>query len=388
MVKELLLYKNIFENAKEGFFLTDNKGIIELANPMMVHMFGYTSSEELVGEAIEIFLPKSKAKSHVKLRNEHIKNPMNRPIGAGKSLEAMRKDGSLFFVEVSLSHFKTEKDELKILGFVVDVTLRKKAEDQIKSINADLETKVKARTCQLEEAVEKGNELNNLKTRFVSMVSHEFRTPLSSIHSSATLLSKYKLSDEQERRDKHIARIKKSVNNLTDILSDILTLNKVEEGKLPVNIEKLNIKNLFEESCEELQAIAIRGQTINYIHSGKEIFSSDLKLLRNISNNLISNAIKYSHPKGRIEVTTKFSNSILSISVKDYGIGIPLKEQVRLFERFFRAANVTNIQGTGLGLNIVKKYTELLDGRIFFKSKQDIETEFTVEIPERLILKN
>lgn len=385
MVKELLLYKNIFEYAKEGFFLTNNKGIIELVNPKMVELFGYDSPKELLGHPIEILVPMGKRTTHIKNRNKHIKKPSNRPMGSGMSLEGKKKNNEGFRVEVSLSHFKDEKGELKILGFVTDITIRYQAEQQIKNYNAELENKVKERTRALETALEKENELNELKTRFVSMVSHEFRTPLSSVFSSATLLTKYTTTEQQPNRDKHINRIKKSVNNLTEILNDILTLNRVEEGKMPVILEGVNIPELFTEACEELQAISSRGQRIKHIHTGGINFVTDKKLVKNIVNNLISNALKYSYKNGRVDVITVLRDDILLVKVKDYGIGIPLKEQERLFERFFRAANVTNIQGTGLGLNIVKKYTELLDGNIRFKSKPEVETEFVVELPNKEI---
>lgn len=385
MIQELLLYKNIFEFAKEGFFLTNNRGIIELVNPKMVKLFGYTLAEDLVGKPVEVLIPDSFAKKHVAYRKEFINNPIKRTMGAGTVLKGKKRNGDLFNVEISLSNFNDQDNEMKILGFVVDVTERVKADEQIKRNKIDLERKVRERTNELEEALEKGKELSDLKTRFVSMVSHEFRTPMSSIFSSATLLSKYQKEDQQPNRDKHIKRIKSSVLNLTAIINDILTLNKTEEGKIEINLCQINLPELFNETCEELQAISKRNQKIKYTHTGSLYFNTDIKLIKNMAVNLISNAIKYSKDGGSIDIITILKNNFLLIKVIDFGIGIPLDEQEKIFVRFFRAKNVTNIQGTGLGLNIVKKYTELLNGRISFESSPGVKTEFVVELPNGVI---
>lgn len=235
---------------------------------------------------------------------------------------------------------------------------------------------------EIKKALEKEKELNELKSRFVSMASHEFRTPLTSIYSSATLLEKYKKEDDQHRRNKHINRIKSSVNSLTGILNDILSLSKVEEGKIELNPMPLDCFDFGEEVREEVQAIAKRNQKVMYTHVGERDFSTDLKLLKNICLNLLTNAIKYSYDGGLIELMSELKNNELKITVKDSGVGIPLNEQENLFTRFFRAKNVTNIEGTGLGLNIVKKYVELLNGEISFVSKPEKGTTFYVTLPK------
>lgn len=234
---------------------------------------------------------------------------------------------------------------------------------------------------EIKNALEKEKELNELKSRFVSMASHEFRTPLTSIYSSATLLEKYKKEDEQPRRDKHINRIKSSVSSLTGILNDILSLSKVEEGKIEANPTTIDCFNFGEELREEVQAISKRNQKVMYTHQGPRDFITDVKLLKNICLNLLTNAIKYSYEGGLIELTTEVKNDNLYITVKDNGIGIPVSEQENMFTRFFRAKNVTNIEGTGLGLNIVKKYVELLSGEISFKSIPEYGTTFYLTLP-------
>ena len=217
------------------------------------------------------------------------------------------------------------------------------------------------------------------------MASHEFRTPLSTILSSASLLAKYIESFEQEKRDKHINRIKSSVNNLTDILNEFLSIGKIEDGKIEVKYTRFNVKDFITHLCVEMKVQAKPGQKIVYTHTGEQWLQLDEGLLRNILFNLLSNAIKFSHDTGLIVVKTKNSNKHFSISISDTGIGIAADDQAHLFERFFRAGNVTNIQGTGLGLHIVAKYVELLHGTITFKSELEKGTNFTIIFNARKI---
>lgn len=262
----------------------------------------------------------------------------------------------------------------------------------LKKHNLQLEKKAKERMMILEEAVNELNktkedltsalaeekELNDLKSRFVSMASHEFRTPLATILSSLSLLRKYGEQNEREKQIKHINKIKVSVNNLTDIINDVLTISKIEEGKVPVASEVLNIRTLTQEIVREMQGITKENQEIIYVHSGIEEISSYSKILKHILLNLLSNAIKFS-PEGKpIEIITNIINGNVSIRVKDSGIGISEEDQKHLFERFFRAQNATNIQGTGLGLNIVAKYVEFIKGEITFKSRLNEGTTFTI----------
>lgn len=231
------------------------------------------------------------------------------------------------------------------------------------------------------QALEKEKSLNEMKSRFVSIASHEFRTPLSTILSSVSLVERYSQPTDTEKRLKHIERIKNSVKNLTEILNDFLSLEKLEAGKIETHSSRFDLRNFAEELREELQTVAKAGQTIEYTHTGtEEEITLDKQLLRNICINLLNNAIKYSNEDGRIEFQTLLNHE-LTIHVRDYGIGIPKEDQVHLFERFFRAGNVTAIQGTGLGLNIVNRYLQLLNGKIEFESEVHKGTRFTIRIP-------
>ncbi|HEX6332586.1 MAG TPA: PAS domain S-box protein, partial [Flavisolibacter sp.] len=241
---------SLFENATEGFVVTDSTGTIVLVNPSACKMFGYTT-EELVGKKIETLIPSQYRHSHVKLRDGFYDHPQNRVMGHGRDLHGQKKGGENFPVEVSLSTYR-QNDALFVIAFVVDITHRKMIEqniisqqkqlervtDEMRRLNAELEAKVEERTVilkealqrleesqqELSEALDKERQLNEIKSRFVSMASHEFRTPLSTVLSSASLLSKYTTAEDQDKRNRHIDKIKGSVKHLNDLLDDFLSL--------------------------------------------------------------------------------------------------------------------------------------------------------------------
>ena len=231
-------------------------------------------------------------------------------------------------------------------------------------------------------ALEKEKELGELKSRFVSMASHEFRTPLSTILTSAYLLSKYITTEEQSKRDKHLERIISSVNTLTDILNDFLSLGKMEEGKIFARPVSFNVRELITGIVNEMAPIEKKGQTIQYQHKGEEMVMMDKGLLKQIVLNLLSNAIKFSSDETQIEVETVHHADALELKVKDHGMGISKGDQKHLFERFFRGANAMNIQGTGLGLHIVARYAELLNGNVTCKSELEKGSEFIVTLKQ------
>lgn len=234
---------------------------------------------------------------------------------------------------------------------------------------------------EMQQSLEKERELNSLKSRFVSMASHEFRTPLTTILSSNTLLEKYSKTEDQEKRLRHIKKIKTSVHQLNDILNDFLSLDKIEEGIIEVQIDHFNIKEKCLDVIDNLEGVLKNGQSINFTLAGDPIISSDKNIIRIILMNLLSNASKYSHDHQEIDLKINTNENVLEITVTDNGIGIPLEEQTHLFERFYRAKNVTNIEGTGLGLNITQKFISLLSGSISFESIPTSHTTFTVQIP-------
>lgn len=383
----------LFQYATEGILVVNQKGRIVRANPSAERMFGYAKGE-LLHLTIEHLIPEAIRSQHQKHREGFNENPHPRSMGMNMQLSALRKDNITFPVEVSLSPYKTAEGPM-VIAFLIDISIRKIAEDQLKNYNVELERQVKKRTLILREAIdqlektklelnnalEKERELNEMKSRFVSMASHEFRTPLATILSSLSLVTKYGEINEKEKQNVHINKIKSSVNNLTDILNDVLSVSKLDEGKVSFHPEFFNLFAFIEDCISDLQPIAKEGQLIQFTHAGNSEINFDKKLLKHILFNLVSNAIKFSPEEKPIEVKVKVNKKNWTLSVKDHGIGIPKSDQKHLFERFHRGKNVTNIQGTGLGLNIVARITEMLEGNISYETKENAGTLFTLSFP-------
>jgi len=400
-------FREIFTSMTEGIVVVDKAGKILVANPIAEQMFGY-DRDELAGTQLEGLLPQRYRGSHLSFRADFNSRPAPRRMGTGRDLSALKKDGTEFPVEISLSYSQAHGNFIAI-AFITDISLRKKAEEALKQgeeqlivYAAELERKVQARTEDLnttvrnlenevrerkraeEEArksLEKERELNELKSRFVSIASHEFRTPLSTILSSISLVDQYNERGEPDKATKHSNRIRNSVNHLTGILNDFLSLGKLEEGKIDVNLESVNIQGLCEDVVEEIRPLMKPDQNliVEHKHPGRTVLT-DLRILRNILLNLLSNASKYSNPGKNIYLTTSQETGNFQIEVRDEGIGIPDDDKKHLFDRFFRASNASNLPGTGLGLNIVKRYVELLGGSIRFKSEFNKGSIFTIEL--------
>ncbi|MGZ3862126.1 MAG: PAS domain-containing sensor histidine kinase [Bacteroidia bacterium] len=287
-------------------------------------------------------------------------------------------------------------DECHCFAYGMDISAQKNVENELNLLNRELEHRVEERTEALAKAInelasskeevvkalEKEKELNELKSRFITTASHEFRTPLATILSSVTLIEKYAEKEEQPKRKRHIDRIQSSVNNLTGILNDFLSLGKLEEGVVVNKPRSLKIDEFVKNLLEENKLILKAGQNVNYNHlTGNADMEADPQILRNIILNLFSNAVKYSGEGDEIRISTKEEDGLIELRIKDFGIGIPEKDQRFVFTRFFRSKNAINIEGTGLGLNIVKKYLELIQGTISFTSVLNEGTEFVVKIP-------
>ena len=499
-IESLIDYTEIFKHSSEGLLVCDKTALIETANPRLCSMFGY-QMQELVGEPIEILIPHKVRQKHEKLRNGFLASPAIRPMGQGRTLMGLHKDGHSIPIEISLSYYG-DNESRKIIAFISDVSERVEIEKRVRDLNNELEQKLETRTAEIrnqnqlllsiaknfpggniyvlnedmnivlaegtllrkkgikqgdleghsfidrvlpdiredvkqgldnvldgntqeielhsgnqvfslfmvalkqdghpnisrilvveldittikkheaemEEALMKERELNRLKSNFVSMVSHEFRTPLSTILSSAQLINKYVNTETQQIRLKHTDKIQSSVSHLNKMIEEILSLSKLEEGKISVQLEKVNLQ----EICSEIVADIQSTHPARKIHAElKQIeLNSDRNLLKHILMNLIDNACKYGTEGGNVEVKISSpSNGMVEISITDDGIGIPEEDQKNLFNRFYRASNAVNIKGTGLGLNIVKKYLDLIDGSIQFESELNKGTTFKINLP-------
>lgn len=402
------MFQALFEHSSLGIIISNDQGVIERANPYAARIFGY-DPDELNGKMIEVLIPPHLKERHIIYRRQYVTNPAPRSMGSNLNLLAVKKDGSQFPVEISLTYFEAE-GKRQIVSFVNDITERKRVELDLLKLTEELESKVIERTKELSDALlelshtneglqqemeqrkkveaqirsmlEREKELSELKSRFVSMASHEFRTPLGGILTSATLIAKYPETDDQPKREKHVMIIKKSVKNLTNILNDFLSIDKLDQGKVASTPVMFDFTALAKELVSETLETTDKNLRIETHFTSDEInLYQDKEMIRNVLINLLSNAIKYSPEKSLVTLTASIKEKALEIQIKDQGMGIPVQDQKHLFERFFRAKNVTNLQGTGLGLNIVKRYLDLMGGSINFESSENKGTTFFITLP-------
>lgn len=364
---------NIWNHAGAIIFVCDKEGLLQFFNPAAEKHLGYSATEVINKVNVATFHIaeelQEKAKELSETTGKHVPAGFDVLIRLSEvskdnnqEWHYVRKDSSTFYVSLNVAPLKDLHGGISgYLGIAIDISEKKHAESELLT------------------ALEKEKELNELKSRFVSMASHEFRTPLSAVLSSAYLLSKYTKSEEQPQREKHIQRIVSSVTSLTEILNDFLSVGKIEEGNVRVNYREYNIEEQINEIRQEVQHLLKRGQHITYTHAGKDaMVNLDPSMMKHIIMNLLSNAIKFSNEDTTVEISTERTEKNLLLKVRDHGLGIPQEDIGSLFKRFFRSSNVTNIQGTGLGLHIVSKYTEAMDGTIKCDSKLGVGTTFTI----------
>lgn len=405
----------LFHTATDGIIIINQKGIMMSVNPAAATLFGY-EVHEMINQNINLLTPIPHKKTHDGYIRNYLETGIKKIIGIGREVNGQRKDGSLFPLRLSISEVKLE-NRILFTGILHDLTKEKARDNAINQLNQKLEQRVEERTKELEKVVNrllvtnkqlkqeiqdrkiaekelrlkekethsallKERELSDMKSRFVTMASHEFRTPLSSILTSAELLELYQNSGRFEKCGRNIDRIKNSVNHLTNVLNEFLSLSKLEMNNIKAEPISFIFDDFAEQLMESLNSILKDGQKIIFRGLGKsKNVHLDKTFLNHTLTNLLANAIKYSNNGQTIQLTANLKENKLTIEVQDEGIGIPEEDQKHLFGRFFRAHNVENISGTGLGLNIAKKYVDLMNGNIHFSSKLGKGTIFTIQIP-------
>ncbi|MGJ8548965.1 PAS domain-containing sensor histidine kinase [Winogradskyella wichelsiae] len=287
-----------------------------------------------------------------------------------------RKSGTTYPANVHLQRSLLGDKDVYV-AIILDIT-------EQKNYTQNLEKTVETRTEELKTALAAEKELNDLKTKFLSMVSHEFKTPLSGILTSTILLNKYKLTEQQEKREKHVKTITDKVQYLNTILNDFLSVEKLEKGKINYKFTKFQLSKVVNEVIYNANMLLKDGQHINYPENIDEIsMYQDEKIVELSLSNLIYNAIKYSSEHTIINIEITQNETKTTFKVTDNGIGIPLIDQKNIFNRYFRAENALLMQGTGIGLNIVKDHLENLNGSITFKSVEHKGSTFIIELPNQ-----
>lgn len=403
----------LFEAIPEGVIIVNNKQLIIAANHSAEKMFGYKKGS-LINKPLEILIPQKYRQNHKRIFRTFLKKSSIRKIQHGLDLFGLTKRGRQFPVEIGLNPFNVNGNSF-IIALIIDVTKRKEIEKKIDRLNLQLEKKVKLRTAKLnntikqlkelninykaeikrrksaesklKSALKKEIELNELKTKFLSLVSHEFKTPLSGILTSVYLLKKYQLSNQQEKRDKHIKTIASKVHYLNNILNDFLSIERLDTGKVSYKFTTFNLSKIVNEVVYNANMLLKNGQKINMPKNADAIvLHQDEKILELALTNLIHNAIKFSPENTTINIEIFKDINNIKFKITDEGIGIPEKDQKYVFRRYFRAENALNIQGTGIGLNIIKVHLENLGGSISFKSEENQGSVFIVELPIQMEL--
>ena len=291
----------------------------------------------------------------------------------------LRKNGTKYPVEIHLQ-LSTFKGKEVFVAIILDITERK-------NYTKKLENTVDQRTIELKKALAKEQELNELKTKFLSLVSHEFKTPLSGILTSTILLGKYKLTEQQEKREKHLETITNKVHYLNNILNDFLSVEKLETGKIKYKYDNFKLSKVVDEVIYNANMLLKVGQKIKYPENIDEIsLIQDEKTIELSLSNLVNNAIKYSPENSVIEIGIKQDAFHTTFNIKDNGMGIPEADQKNIFNRYFRAENALLTQGTGIGLNIIKSHLENIGGTITFESKENIGSTFVMKIINEVLL--
>lgn len=402
------LFNVLFEAASEGIIVVDEYQTMIAVNSAVANMFGY-EADELKGKPLNILIPVSYQNTHVREVKKFLGQSEKRRMGHGRDIHGVKKNGAEFPVEAGLNPFVWEGEKY-VMSLIIDVSVRKESQRKIEELNNTLEEKIKFRTSELEEsmkklqrmnadlekeikrrkmaenkikdALQREKELSDLKTKFLSMVSHEFKTPLSGILTSTMLARKYKTEDQQEKREKHFNTIANKVHYLDTILNDFFSIERMESGKVNYKFTTFSLNKLVNEVVYNANITLKNGQEIHYPKNMEDIhMHQDEKILELILSNLLNNAIKYSPENTSIDFEVELNQGDIIFAVKDQGIGIPEKDQKHIFERYFRAENALLDQGTGIGLNIAKTHLENLGGSIRFSSEAGKGSTFIVELP-------
>ncbi len=358
--------RSILDSAIDGVITIDEKGEVIDWNKSAEAIFGYKASEVFGKSLTRTIIPPEYRDAH-SAGMKHYKKTGEGPVLHQKiEISAMRKNGEQFPIELAIIPVKS-KGVTTFTAFVSDITVQKNVQEE------------------MEKALVKERELNELKSRFVNLTSHEFRTPLTTIKQNTDLIS-FKFESlypgEEPVLDKYVKRIDGEIDRLSGLLNDLLLFGKIESGKVEVHRKHLEVEAIFKNVVKRISSNQT-GRSFGFKTTGvPHKVNADPKLLDHVLTNLVSNAFKYSQGRKDPEFTLSFNEiGKVRFHIKDHGIGIPQKDQRNLFQSFYRATNVQNIQGSGLGLSIAKEFTEMHNGHIDVSSIEDVGTEFIVEIP-------
>ena len=402
-----VFYKICFDSLLEGLCIANEEGRIIMVNSALEDIFGYKKAE-LIGKKIALLIPESHRNIHLKQFDSYTKVPKKYKKGKGREFLGLHKDGRILDLEIGLNHFNHE-GSFFAKALISEISVRKQKEHRIKEKNRNLEFEVKQQTAQLINIVSKlersnlklkeeikerviaekkvnmaftrEKELNVMQTKFISMVSHEFKTPLSGIMTSASLIDKYNEKTTDEKIAKHVTTIKSLAIQINNILDDFISLEKTESENYPLYLSKFRFCDLINKILQDSKAILKEGQRIEITPCKFPIeVWQDRKAVEIIIKNVLYNAIKYSPEHSVIKIKVE-RNDLLKMSIEDQGIGISKDAQKYIFDKFYRGKNALTVQGTGIGLNTVRRYLDKLNGSIEIQSEENKGTKVFLKLP-------
>jgi PAS domain S-box-containing protein len=374
-------FRKLLEAAPDAILEVDPQGRIVLLNDAAERMFGY-SREQLLGLNVDTLVPTAMRARHVEHRTAYTSRPQTRPMGSRLELEAQRKDGTLFPVEISLSPNWTE-GSLSVIASVRDITERKQAEDRIRAIREQYTAELSAKNEQLEARNLEVEKANRLKSEFVASMSHELRTPLHTIIGFSELLSEEVEGSLNAKQQRFIGHVLQDARHLLELINQVLDISKIESGRLELQRETFAFDGCLEEV---LAGVRQRAETKKVRLENRNAFAeqlyADRMRVKEILYNLLSNAVKFTDTGGIVWVESLDDGSFLQVTVADTGIGIAPEEHAEIFEKFYQAGESARFrEGTGLGLAITRQLVELHGGRIWLESKAGQGSKFHVTLP-------
>jgi PAS domain S-box-containing protein len=383
--------RTIFDSVHSGIMVIDaDTDYIIRINPVGETMIGLPENE-ILGSKREKFLSTvhfsgDARNSFTNFESELKTNKKTLPIL--RTISSINLGTQKFFIEsfVDISDRKQRENELRKSNEILELKVEERTEDLqllIHKLKEEIRIRERAES-EARKMLAAEKELNEMKSKFVSMVSHEFRTPLTIIKSAAQLLDKFFVRLSEEEKKDYLSRIMKTVDIMTDLIENVIYIGKDEQNK-HIRLSKIKLKDFISMLVNDLKLTLGKGRTVNIkISTEEDYLNTDDKLLRLILLNLITNALKYSDETKHVNIDAAVFRDIAVISVEDFGIGIPEDEQEKIFDLFYRADNVGTISGTGLGMAVVLQSIKQLNGKIEVKSRKNIGSTFTFRIPNNL----
>ena len=375
-------FRKLLEAAPDAIMEVDAEGRIVLLNETAVKMFGY-SRKELMGMNVDVLVPAAMRKGHSGRRASYTKHPQARPMGTGLELNAQRKDGSLFPVEISLSPNWTDEG-LRVIAIVRDISERKQADDRIRAVREQYTAELAVKNEQLEARNREVEKANRLKSEFLASMSHELRTPLHTVIGFTELLMEESEGSLNPKQKRFLGHILQDSRHLLELINEVLDISKIEAGKLALQPENFNFGACVEEALGAIRnQAAAKNIRLENKNSFGGLLRADRLRIKEILYNLLSNAIKFTPDGGTVWLEAAAQPDLLKVTVGDTGIGISPEEHAAIFEKFYQVGDTTSgvREGTGLGLAITKKLVVLHGGTIWLESQKGQGSRFSFTLP-------